>query len=50
MLPAGLFLSGRLGGGRLVPKIRTLHLSGHPPGAPLKPGFDRTCEYSERWV
>jgi glycerol-3-phosphate dehydrogenase len=50
MLRAGLFLYDHLGGRRLLPKTRTLHLQRDPAGAPLKAGFDLAFEYSDCWV
>ena len=50
MLRAGLFLYDHLGGRRLLPKTRTLHLKHDPAGKPLKPGFDLAFEYSDCWV
>ncbi len=50
MLRAGLFLYDHLGGRRLLPKTRTLHLTRDPAGAPLKPSFDLAFEYSDCWV
>ncbi len=50
MLRAGLFLYDHLGGRRLLPKTRTLHLRRDPAGAPLQPRFDLAFEYSDCWV
>ncbi len=50
MLRAGLFLYDHLGGRKLLPKTRTLHLKTDPAGLPLKPGFDLAFEYSDCWV
>ena len=50
MLRAGLFLYDHLGGRRLLPKARTLHLRRDPAGSPLKPEFDLAFEYSDCWV
>ena len=50
MLRAGLFLYDHIGGRRLLPKARTIHLRHDPAGAPLKPHFDLAFEYSDCWV
>ena len=50
LLRTGLFLYDHLGGRRLLPKARTLHLRHDPAGAPLKPEFDLAFEYSDCWV
>jgi glycerol-3-phosphate dehydrogenase len=50
LLRLGLFIYDHLGGRRLLPKTRTLHLRSDPAGACLKPQFDLAFEYSDCWV
>ena len=50
MLRAGLFLYDHLGGRKLLPATRSIDLSRHPAGAPLRQGFSRGWEYSDGWV
>jgi glycerol-3-phosphate dehydrogenase len=50
MVRAGLFLYDHLGGRRLLPGTRALHLPGTPEGAPLQPQLTRAYEYSDVWV
>ena len=50
MLRAGLFLYDHLGGRRLLPKTRTLHLRRDPAGDALQKRFDLAFEYSDCWV
>lgn len=47
LLRTGLWMYDHLGGRRLMPGTRSVDLSNHPAGAPLKPGFVRGWEYSD---
>jgi glycerol-3-phosphate dehydrogenase len=49
-LRVGLFVYDTLGGRKLLPPTRTLDLTTHPAGRPLKPGFRTAFEYSDCWV
>ena len=46
----GLFLYDRLGGRRLLPPTRTIDLTHHPAGVPLKRRFKYAFQYSDCWV
>jgi glycerol-3-phosphate dehydrogenase len=50
MLRLGLFLYDHIGGRRRLPATRTINLTRHPAGAPLRPGFATGFEYSDGWV
>jgi glycerol-3-phosphate dehydrogenase len=50
LLRIGLFLYDHLGGRRLLPPTRTLHLAEDPAGEPLKPEYTLGFEYSDCWV
>jgi glycerol-3-phosphate dehydrogenase len=50
MLRLGLFLYDHIGGRKRLPKTRTIDLTRHPAGAPLRPGFGKGFEYSDGWV
>ena len=50
LLRLGLFLYDHLGGRKLLPATRTLHLRGDPSGEPLKPDYRLGFEYSDCWV
>ncbi len=50
LLRLGLFLYDRLGGRELLPATRTLDLSHHAVGQPLKRRFRTAFEYSDCWV
>jgi glycerol-3-phosphate dehydrogenase len=50
MVRAGLFIYDNLGGRRLLPGTRALHLPDTPEGAPLQPHLTRAYEYSDVWV
>ncbi len=50
LLRLGLFLYDHIGGRKLLPATRSVDLSRHPAGAPLKDGFARAFEYSDGWV
>lgn len=46
----GLFVYDRLGGRRLLPPTRTIDLTHHPAGVPLKRRFKYAFQYSDCWV
>ena len=50
MLRLGLFIYDRLGGRKLLPASRTVDLTHHPVGQPLKRIFRYGFEYSDCWV
>jgi glycerol-3-phosphate dehydrogenase len=50
MLRAGLFLYDHLGGRKRMPGTRSIRLSQHPAGLPLKRDFRFGFEYSDGWV
>jgi len=50
LIRLGLFLYDRMGGGKILPKTRTLDLTRDPAGTPLKPKFKHAYEYSDAWV
>ncbi len=50
LIRLGLFLYDHLGGRRILPGTRTLHLTGTPEGAALHPRFTKAYEYSDCWV
>ena len=51
LLRLGLFLYDHLGGRKLLPATKTLDLTQHPAGKPLKPGmFAKAFAYSDCWV
>jgi len=50
ILRTGLFLYDHLGGRKLLPPTRTLDLTTHEAGRPLKPEFQSGFEYSDCWV
>jgi glycerol-3-phosphate dehydrogenase len=50
LLRIGLFLYDHLGGRRLLPPTRTLHLGEDPAGEPLKPEYTLGFEYSDCWA
>jgi glycerol-3-phosphate dehydrogenase len=50
VLRFGLFIYDRLGGRRLLPATRTIDLTHHPVGQPLKRNFRYGFEYSDCWV
>jgi glycerol-3-phosphate dehydrogenase len=50
LLRLGLFIYDHLGGRKILPGTRTLDLTQHPAGAPLKAGFSKGFEYSDCWV
>ncbi|WP_432817218.1 glycerol-3-phosphate dehydrogenase [Sulfitobacter sp. JB4-11] len=50
LIRLGLFLYDHLGGRKILPATKTLHLPGTPEGAPLVPKFQKAFEYSDCWV
>ncbi len=50
LLRLGLFLYDHLGGRKLLPPTRTLHLRDDAAGVPLKPEYTLGFEYSDCWV
>ncbi|MDB5473346.1 MAG: glycerol-3-phosphate dehydrogenase [Devosia sp.] len=50
VLRAGLAMYDYMGGRRLLPPTKTLNLTQHVTGQPLKPGFRLGFEYSDCWV
>ena len=50
MTRLGLFVYDSLGGRKILPATRTLDLTSHPTGAPLRPEYTRAFEYSDCWV
>jgi glycerol-3-phosphate dehydrogenase len=50
LLRLGLFLYDHLGGRKLLPPTRTLHLNNDVSGEPLKPEYTFGFEYSDCWV
>ncbi|MET0746337.1 MAG: glycerol-3-phosphate dehydrogenase [Microvirga sp.] len=46
----GLFLYDHLAPRRKLPGTETIHLTSHPSGRALKPGFDTAFVYSDCWV
>ncbi len=50
MLRLGLFIYDRIGGRKLLPGTRTVDLTHHPVGQPLKRTFRYGFEYSDCWV
>jgi glycerol-3-phosphate dehydrogenase len=50
LLRLGLFLYDHIGGRKRLPATRSIKLSRHPAGGPLKPEFDAAFEYSDGWV
>ncbi len=46
----GLFLYDNLGGRKILPGTRTLHLPSNPVGKPLKGKFVKAYEYSDCWI
>ncbi len=49
-LRLGLFIYDHLGGRKILPPTRTLDLTHHPVGQPLKRAFRFGFEYSDCWV
>mgnify|MGYP002137632676 CR=1 FL=1 len=47
---AGLFLYDHLGAHKLLPPTKTIDLTHHPAGAPLKRDFRKGFVYSDGWV
>ncbi|MGI8524822.1 MAG: glycerol-3-phosphate dehydrogenase [Pseudolabrys sp.] len=50
LLRLGLFIYDRIGGRALLPATRTIDLTHHPVGMPLKRNFRYGFEYSDCWV
>jgi len=50
LLRLGLFMYDHLGGRKLLPATRTVHLRHDPSGAPLKSDYTLGFEYSDCWV
>jgi len=50
LLRLGLFIYDRIGGRKLLPPTRTLDLTHHAAGQPLKRSFRYGFEYSDCWV
>lgn len=50
VLRSGLAMYDYMGGRRLLPPTKTLDLTRHETGKPLKPGFRLGFEYSDCWV
>lgn len=50
MIRAGLFLYDHLGGRKLLPGSKGVHLNTHEYGAPLRPELKRGFVYSDCWV
>lgn len=50
VLRAGLAMYDYMGGRRLLPPTKTLDLTRHEAGKPLKPGYRLGFEYSDCWV
>jgi glycerol-3-phosphate dehydrogenase len=46
----GLFLYDNLGGRKILPGTRTLHLPGSVVGKPIKGRFKKAYEYSDCWI
>jgi glycerol-3-phosphate dehydrogenase len=50
LIRLGLFLYDHLGGRKILPGTKTLHLPGTVEGAALQPRFTKAYEYSDVWV
>ncbi|WP_120717369.1 glycerol-3-phosphate dehydrogenase [Tsuneonella amylolytica] len=50
LLRAGLFLYDHIGGRKRLPATKTIDLTRHVAGAPLKPEFTSAFAYSDCWV
>lgn len=50
LIRLGLFLYDHLGGRKILPASKRIHLSRENAGAPLKPQFKHGFEYSDCWV
>ena len=50
LIRMGLFLYDHLGGRKILPGTKTLHLHGTPEGAALQDRFVKAYEYSDCWV
>ena len=50
LIRLGLFLYDSLGGRKILPATRAVHLARDPAGAPLQDRFPKAWEYSDCWV
>jgi glycerol-3-phosphate dehydrogenase len=50
LIRLGLYLYDRLGDRKILPPTKTIDLSHHPLGSPLKRGYRFAFEYSDCWV
>ena len=50
LIRMGLFMYDSMGGGKILPKTRTIDLTRDPAGKPLNPKFHHAYEYSDCWV
>jgi glycerol-3-phosphate dehydrogenase len=50
LLRLGLFLYDHIGGRRKLPPAKSIDLTHHVAGKPLKPGYNSGFEYSDGWV
>lgn len=50
LIRLGLFLYDNLGGRKILPGTRTLHLPGSVVGKPIKGRFKKAYEYSDCWI
>jgi glycerol-3-phosphate dehydrogenase len=50
LIRLGLFLYDHIGGRKLLPATKTLHMATDPASKPLKPLFHKAFEYSDGWV
>ena len=50
LIRTGLFLYDHLAKRKMLPGAKSIKLSGHPTGLPLKAGFKRGFAYSDGWV
>ncbi len=50
ILRAGLFLYDHIGGRKKLPATKTINLTKHPAGKPLRDGYRTGFEYSDCWV
>lgn len=50
VLRLGLFFYDHIGGRKLLPATRTIDLTAHPAGEPIKSEFRRAFVYSDCWV
>lgn len=50
LIRLGLYLYDHMGGRKILPGTKTLHLRNDPAGEPLDPKFEKAFEYSDCWV